>query len=63
MIVAVDPKDVVAVPTDYDNAKMRVCRYTIVGEVAKEDAAHAFEGLSFIDSDEFADGDDGEDDF
>jgi hypothetical protein len=56
MIVAVDPKDVVAVPTDYDNAKMRVCRYAVVGEVSKEDAAHAFEGLSFVDSDEFADG-------
>jgi hypothetical protein len=49
MFVAVDPKDVVAVPTDYDNARMRVCRYAIVGEVPKEDAAHAFEGLSCID--------------
>jgi hypothetical protein len=28
--VLVDPADVVAVPTDYNNAKMRVCRYTIV---------------------------------
>lgn len=63
MIVAVEPKDVVAVPTDYDNAKMRVCRYVIVGEVSKEDAAHAFEGLSFVESDEFVDGDDAEDDF
>lgn len=27
----VNPKDVVAVPTDYDNTKMRVCEYKVVG--------------------------------
>lgn len=27
----VNPRDVVAVPTDYNNTKMRVCRYVVVG--------------------------------
>ena len=34
--VEVDPADVVAVPVDYDNAKMRVCAYKVLGVVDKE---------------------------
>jgi len=30
--VEVDPSDVVAVPTDYDGTKMRVCRFKVVAE-------------------------------
>jgi len=30
--VAVDPADVVSVPTDYNNAKMRVCKYAVLEE-------------------------------
>lgn len=33
MLVAVNPKDVVSVPNDYDNGKMRVCEYEVVGEI------------------------------
>lgn len=33
VIVKVNPKDVVAVPKDYNNQKMRVCAYEVVGEV------------------------------
>lgn len=33
MICKVHPRDVVAIPTDYNNTKMRVCSYTVVGEV------------------------------
>lgn len=33
VICEVDPADVVAVPVDYGNAKMRVCRYKVVGEL------------------------------
>lgn len=29
----VDPRDVVAIPTDYNNSKMRTCRYTVVEDV------------------------------
>lgn len=31
--VKVNPKDVVCVPTDYNNTKMRVCEFTVIGEV------------------------------
>jgi len=34
--VEVDPADVVAIPTDYDQAKMRVSRYKVLGVVDKE---------------------------
>ena len=30
VMVEVDPKDVVAVPKDYDGTKMRTCRYTVI---------------------------------
>jgi hypothetical protein len=33
VIVKVNPKDVVAIPRDYNNTKMRVCRYEVVNEV------------------------------
>jgi hypothetical protein len=32
MICKVSPADVVSIPTDYGNTKMRVCRYEVVGE-------------------------------
>ena len=31
--VKVNPADVVSIPVDYDNAKMRVCRYEVIEEV------------------------------
>ena len=31
LVVEVNPRDVVAVPVDYNNAKMRVCEYKVVG--------------------------------
>lgn len=34
VIVAVAPEDVVSIPVDYNNAKMRVCKYTVVAEHA-----------------------------
>ncbi len=33
MIVKINPRDVVAIPTDYNNAKGRTCRYEVVGEL------------------------------
>lgn len=32
VIVKIDPADVVAIPTDYNNTKMRVSKYEVVGE-------------------------------
>ena len=37
MLVAIDPADVVSVPYDYNNAKMRVCKYEVIEEVPAED--------------------------
>ena len=33
MVCKVNPRDVVAVPIDYNNSKMRVCEYTVVDEI------------------------------
>lgn len=32
--VSINPADVVAVPTDYNNAKMRVCSYTVLKDIS-----------------------------
>lgn len=34
VLVEVDPADVVAIPVDYNNTKMRVCKYKVIGEYA-----------------------------
>ena len=41
MIVKINPRDVVSIPSDYDNAKGRTCEYTVVGEHTSE-TEHAF---------------------
>jgi len=33
IVCKINPRDVVAVPTDYSHAKMRVCQYEVVDEV------------------------------
>lgn len=40
VIVKINPRDVVSIPTDYNNSKGRACRYEVVGElsVKEEDA-------------------------
>lgn len=38
MVVKVSPEDVVAIPSDYKNAKGRACKYEVVGEIGHEDA-------------------------
>jgi len=36
LLVKVHPKDVVAVPKDYNNAKMRVCAYEVVDDISDQ---------------------------
>lgn len=36
MIVKINPRDVVAIPADYNNAKGRACKYEVVGEHTSE---------------------------
>jgi hypothetical protein len=37
IVCKINPKDVVSVPADYNNAKMRVCRYEVVSELKDEE--------------------------
>jgi len=43
IIVKIDPADVVAIPSDYNNAKGRAWRYEVIGEVPESEAAFAFQ--------------------
>jgi hypothetical protein len=36
MIVKINPADVVSIPSDYNNAKGRACRYEVIGEHTSE---------------------------
>ena len=36
VIVKIDPADVVSIPSDYNNAKGRTCRYEVIGEVERD---------------------------
>lgn len=47
MIVEINPRDVVAIPVDYGNAKGRCCRYTVIGEVETAADEHVSEDHSF----------------
>ena len=46
VICEVNPKDVVAIPKDYNNTKMRVCEYKVVGEV--EDVSDDILGKTIV---------------
>lgn len=39
MVVKIDPRDVTAIPSDYNNAKARCCRYEVTGELSSQAAA------------------------
>lgn len=50
VITKVNPKDVVSVPTDYKNTKMRVCEYQVLSKW-DSDELEAFDGDALRDSD------------
>lgn len=52
MLVAVNPKDVVSVPTDYNNSKMRVCQYEVIQEIEAEEYQNSFKSSIYRGSDE-----------
>lgn len=37
MLVKINPRDIVSIPNDYNNAKGRTCRYEVVGEVTTDE--------------------------
>ena len=46
--VKVNPRDVVAVPTDYKYSKMRVCRYEVLGDIEDERHRDSVEASSVV---------------
>ena len=67
MIVKINPKDVVAIPADYNNTKGRCSRYEVIGEYTENWREKLGRGESGFDSDLYSsdggeyDGDDDED--
>jgi hypothetical protein len=58
MILKINPRDVVSIPSDYNDSKGRACRYEVVGELGV-DAADAFTAPVQVDAnDEDTDMDD-----
>lgn len=40
VICEINPRDVVSIPSDYNNTKMRCCEYTVIGEVTDYNASN-----------------------
>lgn len=62
VICKVNPADVVAVPKDYNNAKMRVCGYEVIGELTDVQKAEIFDKQRVVipqDHSDYVDWDDG----
>jgi hypothetical protein len=49
MVLEIDPKDVVSIPSDYNNTKGRCCKYTVVGELDKAPENKNHWGRSLVD--------------
>lgn len=62
MIVAVAPEDVVSVPYDYNNAKMRCCKYEVIREVDPSEYVKFQEAMIRV-KEEQSEYDDEEEDF
>ena len=52
VIVSISPEDVVSVPSDYDNAKGRACKYTVLGVIDEAATQFAFENTTVADLDD-----------
>ena len=49
LILSIDPQDVIAIPTDYNQTKGRACRYRIIGELPQDQAQKFFIGKLVVD--------------
>ncbi len=62
LLCSISPEDVVAVPPDYNDSKMRVCKYRIIKEIPPEDykdwAGPSVFSEEITDTDDFNDYDD-----
>lgn len=52
LLVAVNPKDVVSIPSDYQDSKMRVCEYEVITQVPTNDYINNFEDQSVLDDED-----------
>ncbi len=52
VICEINPRDVVSIPQDYNNTKMRCCEYTIIGEVTDYQSANILAENSVVDTDD-----------
>ena len=50
VICEVNPRDVVAIPQDYNNTKMRVCKYKVIAEVEDYTEKDIFEDQVAVDT-------------
>lgn len=55
VICKVNPADVIAVPRDYNNAKMRVCAYEVIGELNDAQKAEIFDNARIVRPGDFQD--------
>lgn len=64
IVVKIDPADVVSIPSDYDNAKGRACKYVVMNEVDYHGGARIEDDIAYdtVDAEDF-DVDDDFDDF
>ena len=64
MLLKINPRDVVSIPSDYSNAKGRACRYEVIAEhttnrVEDRDTTDAFDSVLYDDFEDFADNEEG----
>jgi hypothetical protein len=50
LVLEIDPMDVVAIPQDYKLSKGRACAYTVIGEVAEDEAKEVFAKTAVLNS-------------
>ena len=56
VICEINPRDVVSIPTDYNNTKMRVCKYSVVGEVEDYRKKDTLKNTSMVYTEDVASG-------
>lgn len=53
VVLSINPADVVSVPSDYDNAKGRACKYQVIGVIDEKAAEFAFADKVVYNEDDF----------
>jgi len=56
VICEINPKDVVSIPADYNNTKMRCCAYTVIGEVENYISENILSEQSVVETEDASNG-------